>query len=384
MRLFFYILYIITVIFLIYRAQSKQYSNKTKKSLYLLIAYILYIVVAVTRNIEGHYINGEFIAVGGIDAISYRNNFYLANTSLVNYINLVHGEIGFNTFMWVCYHLFGEFEFFLFIIHTIAFVLFWKYVKRGLQFKSFLYLLLVGSSLFTIFNTIRNDLAILLILHVISNLKQNQICKALIINLIALSIHSSSFVILIIIVVYFLYKNWDIKKYTKYSESVVKIIFSFFILVILYIIFSYLLPILFSSTEYNVYLSETIVSVSIYIFLIFLLFITYKYYHDISNKIEHHIIFIYLIIIGILNYFIQGRMYIAYRFILIILPFVYEYMFALKKYVFIQIDRSKLQHFWYKKRIINIRYIIRIILYLFIYYKIYDFFFVQLQVGGIV
>ena len=123
---------------------------------------------------------------------------------------------------------------------------------------------------------------------------------------------------------------------------------------------------------------------SIYIFLIFLLFITYKYYHDISNKIEHHIIFIYLIIIGILNYFIQGRMYIAYRFILIILPFVYEYMFALKKYVFIQIDRSKLQHFWYKKRIINIRYIIRIILYLFIYYKIYDFFFVQLQVGGIV
>ena len=31
MRLFFYILYIITVIFLIYRAQSKQYSNKTKK-----------------------------------------------------------------------------------------------------------------------------------------------------------------------------------------------------------------------------------------------------------------------------------------------------------------------------------------------------------------
>lgn len=367
-----YIIFWIIDIFLLTLGLKFRFSSKYKTLGKFLVfcSCAVYVLVATNRTIEVG-VNNSY-SIGGIDANQYRTIFYSANMNLPEYLTRFHGEIGFNTALWLFYRMFGDFKVFLFALHLSAFILFYNFLKKELLGNfNYIYVLSLSIFILTIFNTMRCDFSILLWLNAFTSIKEKKYRKTFIFILIALSFHSASLIILPFILIYIIQKKGIFKiSDTSISNKTVIIFSTSIYLVCFYVFGNFVTRFLLSSSELSVYADDVGVAVSTYIYVLFLLYITYVEFHRIKSEIEDNESYTCSLIVTLSILPIQMNFFMAYRFLLFFLGINIVYSIKLITTIY---KRDTIKNLAYKS-----------ILYMYLIYRIYNLFFVQIPGAGII
>lgn len=365
--LWFYITYICIDILIVYIAfrliRDVKYAFIGK--LLLFFAYLIYVIVAVNRIIEVNVTSSGINSIGGIDANTYRNYFYHANCSLNYFLKNYHGEIGFNFFLWLIYNIFGDFKVFLFVFHSIVFVLYINFINLELKNnQKYLYLLLLSTFIFTSFNTMRNDLAILIWLNIFHLLKKKNYFVSLLLSCITLLFHSSMIIVIPVIILCYLY---DMSKIATRGKVIIMLVLSMaaFYFVSVYVLNNYLV-----NSEYSLYLSDNRIATNTYIYVLFLIIVSMLKIGEIKKLVPGYSVYLVSLLVCLSCYVIQKNFFMAYRMLLAFLGINYIYSFNL------------LKHILKKNTWINLG--CKLVIYSYLFYKVYDLFFVQLYGAGIV
>lgn len=361
----FYVFYFIVVVLFLYKGMSKK--NKYFRYLYIAISYIIYIYVAVNRPIGIENIDGNVYTFGGADAYIYSNYFYNADMPLSIYLNTYHGEIGFNSVLWIVYQLFGDFKYFLFGYHTLIYVLFYFLLKKeifaSLTKIRYFDILLLSIFLFTSFNTMRNDLAIIIWMISFHYLKRGSYFRALVILFIALLIHSASIIGLPVIIIRYIFDLWKQNNKTRLLIWIPICISSFYFGT-RFVLYNYL-----SNSEYSLYLNDSGLAINTYLYIFIIIIITIIKNDRIVNRIQGYKSYIAYLVVNLSIVAIQSQFFMAYRMILFFLGINYIYSYEL-------LDKVLDAKTW-----TNILF--KIVIYLYFLYRIYDLFFVQINASGL-
>lgn len=201
----FHLLYILwgAVVTLIYFGVCGR-GNSYIKKVFLLIAYMIYIYMVFNREID--------YGVGGIDAINYQRYFDMAaSLSYQEYMLFTQKEWGIWTFFWMFCRVIPDYQVFVSVCHSVAFVLClkclheFKFEKRGLI--SWLFIFLFTVQLFYMFNILRTGIAVYLAtLSLFCSVKGNT-RQALLYAIIALETHHSASLVLIGSVIFYMKSN---------------------------------------------------------------------------------------------------------------------------------------------------------------------------------
>lgn len=363
----FYVFYFIIVVFLLFVSFKLRDHNKTISNILAFLSFLIYIYVAVNRPIEKNFFNGNLQVFGGADAYTYRNYFYAANIPFFDYIKNYNGEIGFNFFLWIIFQIFADFKVFLFIFHSIIFYLFYWNVKNQivntLKYK-FYYILLFSIFIFTSFNTMRNDLATLIWMISFYYLKRSEYFKSSLLLIIASSIHYASLIGFPVIVLHYLYQSLKLSNKTKIYFGIPLCIIAF------YIITKILVTSYFVNSDYNVYLNDDGLAINTYMYILMFIIIAIIKDKEIKDKIQSSNAYLISLIVSFSIISIQNQFFMAYRMLLMFLGINYIYSFELIEKVL------------KKNNYINLFF--KMLIYIFYIYRIYDLFFVEISVSGLV
>ena len=121
----FHLLYILwgAVVTLIYFGVCGR-GNSYIKKVFLLIAYMIYIYMVFNREID--------YGVGGSDAINYQRYFDMAaSLSYQEYMLFTQKEWGIWTFFWMFCRVIPDYQVFVSVCHSVAFVLCLKCFGAG-------------------------------------------------------------------------------------------------------------------------------------------------------------------------------------------------------------------------------------------------------------
>lgn len=377
-NLTFYIVFILVFSLFIYKGwkllgcdrEGQYYTSKINiwhARIWFLLAYGMYIWLVVSRNIDYIYAGGQYKFIGGIDAYYTKQIF---DNSAGNFVTLfaTHGEIGYKMLMFICYKISTEFSFFLFVFHTMAYLSFIKYLKlSSIDFKkNYFMILIMSGTLFTMFNTLRNDFVAILCLISMAYLRKNDYLKSLLVMLLGLMFHKVAIFGLLVIFI-----DYMIRRIRGSSGTKMMFVFSG-ILAGSCVGMFFVIPRLFGTSEYSIYLGKDTFAIGIYLCIFMILAITLLEKKYLNYSLGESLVMKYQIvfIIGLAMFFVQTQFSMAYRVVIMFLPIIYEYCFQL-----IEKGTSFLK---------GNNIVFKALLYMFIFYKIYDLFFVQLQAGQII
>lgn len=182
------------------------YSLK-RSSFYYLSAYFIYITFATFRYI--------YQGFGGTDAIAYKMHFMKAFTDLRYFLTNFQFEYGFGAIVWLVGQVTDDYRVMLFIWHTLTFIVLIKYLGLIVKEKRFIpVIMIVLFELFVQFNTLRQSISISLGLLVLVYLYKKMNGKAILLFLLASSMHFSSLILLPVMLIHF-FKHYIPQKYIK-------------------------------------------------------------------------------------------------------------------------------------------------------------------------
>jgi len=332
---------------------------------FLAIAYLMYIWLVVTRKIDYVHNNLGYHFVGGVDAY-YTKQIFDNSAGRFDLLLLTHGEIGFKILMFICHKVSSQYTFFLFVFHTIAFLILVAYFIENVEckYKKYILVILICGILFTMLNTMRNDLVALFFLLAFSKLRANKNKQAILLMIIASLFHKVSIFGLISIILILLVKR--IRGATR--DKVYILLITLLVGTVGAIFF--VIPYIFNASEYSIYVTDTTFSVGIYAFVLFLFILSIVY--EKKNRADNAMIIYYVVplIICLAMFLVQLRFSMAYRVVILFMGYIYEYSFYLSEGIL-------------KKNTLN-NLICKCVLCFFALYKIYDLFAVQLFAGQII
>lgn len=254
--------------------------------------------------------------IGGYDAFGYKA-FFLGK------LTYTHFEPGYVLLNKIVRLFTGNYAIFLMLVSFFMICCMIKFLKEIDNYNFFLVFLLL-CTYFSSFNTLRTIMAIFICLLVITKLSKNNYFAAIILALLATSLHVSSIIIFPVILLNYLFKSS--KKISYYKIIFLVILMSVCSFFVAYYSANYL-----SSTAYESYVNNGKLVINIYLFaaLIFALAIK-KYEKLLTNNVINKTFIISLPII-FLVFPMQIVMVITYRMIEFFLPLIYTVMAQIYK-----------------------------------------------------
>lgn len=285
----------------------------TSSKVLILVCYILYIVFCVFRKISYGF--------GGPDAHSYQDLFYQsAEFDLTTYLlDITTFEPGYSIISWFIAVVFDDYRVALFFWHTVAFVLMIRFMRRTIGGQRFLLLVIPAFYiiLFEQLNTLRMIVGLTIVINSIFAMNQNKWLKALLVIIVACSVHMSSVVFLPVLM-------FEIIMHNKNSFSNLKL----FLMVVLAIIVSSgsvgLVAGLLTSLSKEAYLDTSSVSYGIYIPAVILIVLILSNRRILEKQSEYAETLIIALPVVFICLPLQVNFTIAYRMANLFLPIMYS------------------------------------------------------------
>ncbi len=274
------------------------------------IAFVVYIIFSIGREIA--------YDIGGIDAFFYRNAFLDSlEVPYIDFLKTTHGEFGYLTAIWIIGRIFGDFKAVILFFHSISFFCIayaLKYVSSNRRLIGFFYTLLLTANLFTMFCTLRQDTVVALGSVVFVLFEKKEYKRAFFCIVIGISIHLSMSILLVPFLLCVLRDRVGLKA-SKFIPIIILLLIAEMLM--LPIVMNYV-----SYTEYGVYTNEHGVAIGTYVIIVvvIIMFMFLKKGNDDLFLDKDTLI----LLTALMCIPIQAKFSIAYRFVLIYIPFMYR------------------------------------------------------------
>lgn len=325
----------------------------------LVFSYIIFVSFSIFRKID--------VGFGGTDAYEYKLKFLNANGNFLNSIAKQAYEPGYAFIIWFSRIISDDYRVALFLIYSIMFFLIVKFIKdiswsKYIPISIFLILTLWLNS----FNTTRAILALFIGTFVYSLLIRKKYKMAMVTGLIATSIHTASLVLFLIIAVVII-----IEKKRLFSRFKLFITISGISFIFLFSIKAF--EVFIKMMGYGVYLDwrdgEMAFGTVIIAILSFIIGLTN--FSRLYNINEYNKIWLVMLPVCIPIFILQLNFAILYRMLLFFLPIMYILIPDIIRSISIKSSRDFM------------KLPIKILLFVYLTYRIYSFLFVELKHVGV-
>lgn len=188
------------ITFLLYIADSKIFlvSSSVRKTLPI-VAGTIYICFAVFRDTTSN---------PNLDIYYYNIYYNNADMPLTAYLASSTLEAGYTLLEWIIYQIFGDFKVLLLFAHILVYTSTLKLIKEvKLTSYTFVWIACLTLDLFTSFYLVRNSIAISIGIFVFFHLKKKKYIKAILLSLLAITIHNASLILLYLCVLVYLFNK---------------------------------------------------------------------------------------------------------------------------------------------------------------------------------
>ena len=347
MNLIVYMLLVASLVVLLNSAFVCRPTSKGAYTFYIGLAFLIYMGFTVFRPIA--------IGIGGTDSHHYQDYFLAAKGSLSHGLSVQFYERGYAVFVWLIRQFTSSYRVLLFIVHGFIFTSTIALMKR-ITFNKYSWITLsalVFLALYSV-NTIRIILAVAIVYHVYIRLLDGKLYTAILLAIIALSVHISAAIALPMGLVYIIKrneKNYDISSLLK---TIIIFVLGTFVLI-------NMADFCINQTKYIFYdADEGIAFPSFIMFLVVFIYALIAGFDKSEDKVLQ--LFTYLLPVGLVILPLQYRYAIMYRMLFYVQPLVYTLIPALLEKSDQQEDRKLL------------RLIMRLLLFIFVLYRFYSFF----------
>lgn len=323
----------------------------------LLIAGMIFVIFSSFRRID--------IGYGGTDAITYKNYFLSVNTNLKEALLIQNYEWGYSFIVWFGRTLTENYSLFLVFIYSFMFFGVIKFLKfsKWNNYNFFVIALMI-TLLINSFNINRVVLAVVLGLFVYIFLHKDQYIRALLLTIIATTIHISSVILFPCILTVYLMRN-------QKNISWKKILFwiaNFSIVSVAFLKFS---SGLISSSKYGIYNQESSIAWPTYLIILFVFTLSLFKYKEMVLTNPFNKTLILILPIALIIAPLQIQFPILYRMLLFFLPVLYTLIPSL----IVVLRFKKIDQFY--------NLIIQLVLVLYLATRLYVFFQTEIYSSGI-
>ncbi|MFC4025133.1 EpsG family protein [Oceanobacillus longus] len=325
----------------------------------IIISYLIFTSFSVFRVIE--------FGLGGNDAHNYKLIFNNANGNVIESLSIQPYEPGYALIIWLSRAISEDYRVALFIIYSIMFIFLINFIKyiswsKYVPISIFLLLTMWLSS----FNTLRVILAIFIGTYVYSLLFKKKYNYALLVAIIATTIHTAAIVLFPVIAIVKIIENR-----AKFRPS--KLIFFIIILSGIFLLSINIIEVFISGTSYELYIEykEGAVALGTYIVIIISFVLSLIKFNDLVEINPYNKILVVILPIGLSLYVLQANFSIVYRMVLFFLPILYVLIPDLIRTF--RINRTK--------ELIKLP--IKIGLFSYLIYRIYSFWAIEIDSVGV-
>lgn len=308
-----------------YMDYGKRYSRYS--FIFLFINYILYIQCSVFRLINAD-------GTGGTDAYRYSLIFLSAKRNLIEHYTVNSQEVIYSFINWLVHMFTEDFRVTLFLFHSIAYCCTAYFILninvKKVNIITYIGTFLITANLFTMFNLLRNNIAVGIISVAVIQLKKHKWRSAAVLTILAMGFHLSAIICVPIFSAY-----WILNQSRRNFNINRNLLFIFLMVSTLFLLNIASGIIAKRYQDFYLQNGRRLIAGRSYMVIIALLFIA-KVRKNKSFKMESTILLFSLICLVINLYY-----FIAYRMIYILLQIVYMYIMELTDGFSIQKSKYK-------------------------------------------
>lgn len=295
-----------------------EYSLVTGAVLFYSVVAAIFLISFRTIGYKGEE------SYGGTDAPAYKSIYELANTDYASSLLVQFYEPGYASLVWFFSRFVGGYEYYQIFLYTLLYLSLLIFSRKlRPSFYVLVTLFFLNSMLVSSLNVLRVTVAVFVSLHIFYFLNSRKYFKAILISLIASSIHTSAVILFPMIFMCYIFDRYSLKVYFA-TQFFILALFCFFSL--------YLLPVFISGTRLDDYTTFnkgafSFNTFAVALIIIFLVFNRYRQmitYNSFNRSLISSLPTIFFVLPIFYNYSI------GYRFLLFYLPV----MFALLPSVF--------------------------------------------------